>query len=211
VRFASVVLALLIAGLACWTMGCDENQPYTSNDPNGSSPDLEPTITATPEPVSQEDSLLVDRVIEALVTDDPGLIAATIGYRAIGCVASASAGSPPECEGDEDAGDPVQAFYYSDCAGAYLRESEIAQAVFALTVLDVAGAYRLANKTEDGYQYAAVMVDDEGMAWEAVIDRGEVNGLLFSCSLPPEELIETRNYPIAVPTSAPTAVATPPG
>jgi hypothetical protein len=191
-------------------MGCDENQTYTTDDSNGPLQDLEPTITATPEPVSQEDALLVDRVIEALVTDDPGLIGATIGYRAIGCVASASAGSPPECEDREDPGDQVQAFYYSDCEGTYLRESEIGQAVFALTALDVDGAYRLANKTEDGYQYAAVMVDDEGMAWEAVIDRGEVIGLLFSCSLPPEDLIETRNYPIAVPTPEPTTVATPP-
>lgn len=130
-----------------------------------------------------------------------------IGLRPVACAAEATEDGAPPCRNGEAPGDDVDAFFLSDCAGRYLREDEIDQPLFALASMEVVAAYRIPRRTQAGYQYSVVLTETanarEGMAWEAVIESGQVIGLLFSCSLTPEELVEVRGYQEEVPTPSP--------
>jgi hypothetical protein len=69
--------------------------------------------------------------------------------------------------------------------------------------MDVDKAYRL-KRRGDEYEYAIVLVDRAperlGQSWEVVVDKGEMIGLLFSCSLSADDLIAARGYREEVPT-----------
>ena len=137
-----------------------------------------------------------------------------VSFRKIACVANvAPLGGPPACSAGENDGDEIEAFYHVTCEGEYLRPSQSDAPLTALESMDVYEAYRIPQKTASGYQYSVVLIDHdparEGYAWEAIIDTGEMIGLLFSCSLSAEELVTARHYDQPVPTPAPTAIATP--
>ncbi len=138
-------------------------------------------------------------MIVALRTKDVVQIRPHVGFRKIGCAAEPNGpGAPPKCEDGERDGDQVDAFYYGTCEGQYLRPAEVDQALEILKRTDVYAAYRLAKRAGDLYQYAIVLEDSaparDGYAWEAVVDNGEMIGLLFSCSLSPEDLVAARPY-----------------
>ena len=170
-------------------------------------------MTATPEPVSAEDAARVYAIAAALRTKDTEQIRRHFGFRKIACAAEAVLGGSPNCAHGENDGDQIDAFYYATCEGQYLRPSGIGQPLDALTNMEVYGAYRIPKKRDSGYEYSIVLIDHasarEGYAWEAIVDNGEMIGLLFSCSLSPEELIAARHYAAPVPTPEPTPSATP--
>lgn len=170
-------------------------------------------MTATPEPVSAEDAARVYTTVDALRTRDTDQIRPHVGFRKIACAAEAALGGPPKCANGENDGDQIDAFYYATCEGQYLRPSDVGQPLDALTNMEVYGAYRIPKNRDSGYEYSIVLTDHasarEGYAWEAIVDNGEMIGLLFSCSLSPEELIAARHYAAPVPTLEPTSSATP--
>lgn len=183
------------------------------NDSSGSGDGLTsvpPTVTATPEPVSAQDASAVYAAVDALRTKDPIQIRPHVGFRKIGCTTEPAQGGPPMCASGESDGDQIHAFYYGTCEGQYLRPAEIDQALNGLADMEVSGAYRIPKKTESGYEYSIILEDHastrEGYAWEAILDNGEIIGLLFSCSLSPEDLVKLRHYETLVPTPEPTPV-----
>jgi hypothetical protein len=169
-----------------------------------------PTVTATPEPISAADASAVYAAVDALRTKDAAQIRPHVGFRKIACAAEAALGGPPKCASGENDGDQIEAFYYATCEGQYLRPSDIGPPLDALANMEVYGAYRIPKKTEAGYEYSIVLVDHasarEGYAWEAILDNGEIIGLLFSCSLPAGDLLGARHYDVPVPTPEPTRV-----
>lgn len=193
-------------------IACTSDDGTSRIDPDNGDEIASPTVTATPEPVSAADAQAVYAIVDALETHDEETIRPHLGLRNIPCSTSTSTGGPPRCVGGEADGDPIDAFYYSDCEGEYLRASELELPLTQLSRFEVEDAYRIGRKTDAGYEYAVVLVDStperEGKAWEAIINGGEVIGLLFSCSLSAEELVDARGYGDAVPTPEP-VIATP--
>jgi hypothetical protein len=141
--------------------------------------------------------------MDALRTKDAEAIRPFIGLRPIACTDTPTPGGPPACLAGEAAGASVQAFYFGDCEGAYLRETELDQPLLAMMTLDVREPYRVELKTDAGYQYAIILEDTsaerDGAAWEAIVEQGQIIGLLFSCTLSVDELIDARNYETLVP------------
>jgi hypothetical protein len=176
--------------------------------PGGGSPtasDASPEATLPPIPAV--DRTQVSNVMDALRTRDIETIRPFIGLRRVACAEEATPSGPPECINDETPGTEIDAFYISDCEGRYVRAGEVNQPLYALSLMEVRDVYRIPRAINGGYQYAAILTDTteprEGMAWEAVIEAGQVIGLLYSCSLTPEELIQARGYTEQVPTPEP--------
>ena len=171
------------------------------------------TETATPEPVSETDARQVYAIIDALKSADDADVPQHIGLRKIGCTKTpAGVGSPPLCQGREKEGDLIDAFYYATCEGQYLRAPQLGPMLDALKQVEFYRAYRVPRKAGSEWDYAIILVDRgaerNGMGWEAIADKGEMIGLLFSCALTPDELIAARHYTVEVPTPGP-AVTTP--
>ena len=196
----SICAVGLAVAVAC---GGSSDNGRTATD-SGTGALVSATVTATPEPVSAEDAVKVYAVVDALRTKDLTEIRPHVGFRKIACAANSNDPSVPTCQSGEEDGDQIDAFYYGTCQGEYLRPVDVDEPLNVLTDMDVYGAYRIPKKGDSPYQYSIVLVDNaserDGAAWEAVIDDGEVIGLLFSCSLSPEDLVAVRRYTDAVPT-----------
>ncbi len=203
-RLASVITLTLTLALVS---ACGDDATTILPNDSSSAVTTEPTPTATLPPIPDADRQLVDAVVQALQTQSIEAIRPFVGFRHIACIEEAAAEGPPICRDGETPGAEVDAFYFSDCAGHYVRPDALDQPLDVLASLDVAGVYRVPRRTESGYQYAVVLTDTaddrEGMAWEAIVESGQIIGLLYSCSLDPERLVELRGYVDQVPTPAP--------
>jgi hypothetical protein len=208
-RLKRAALALCGAGLVASAVACGGGGGgQYGQQPAGLT---SPTVTATPEPISAADAANVYAVVDALETKDVAKIRPHVGLRQIACTTAAGdVGLAARCESGERDGDMVQAFYYSSCEDGYFRASGVDRLLDVLAEMDVYGVYRTPRKGTAPYQYSIVLVDHasarDGYAWEAIIDSGELIGLLFSCSLSPEDLVKTRRYTDVVPTPAATAL-----
>jgi hypothetical protein len=207
-RLKRAALALCGAGIVASAIACGGG----GGSQYAQSTDLtSPTVRATPEPISASDAAKVYAVVDALKTKDVAKIRPHAGLRKIGCTTEpAGPGSAPTCQGDEKEGDQIDAFYYATCEGAYLRAAQIDEPLQVLANVDISGVYRIPKRGNASYQYSIVLIDHasarDGYAWEAIIDNGEMIGLLFSCSLSPEDLLKTRRYTDVVPTPAATTL-----
>jgi hypothetical protein len=188
------IAGLLIALAAC-SGNSNSDQPSALDRPAdiGS-----PTVAATPESVSAQDAAKVSGVVDALRSRDLSKIRPFVGFRKIACVAYASDVGAPKCQGNEKDGEQIDAFYFASCEGGYVRPPDVDEPLQVLTQTDVYGAYRLPKKDGSPYEYSIVLVDRAsvraGSAWETIIDNGQMIGLLFSCTLSPEDLVAARHY-----------------
>jgi hypothetical protein len=161
-----------------------------------------PTATATRATPSTEEVAQLDALTTALRTRDVEVVRPFVGFRAIACAATPELGGAPPCGPGEETGDQVEAFYLATCEGSYLRPAAVQQALDLLVQMDVYAVYRLPGLARSPGDYSVVLVDrrpdQPPNGWEAIVDDGEIVALLFSCALPPDELVELREYTDAV-------------
>lgn len=141
----------------------------------------------------------LDAIVGALRAPDPATIRPLVGFRTVPCGGEGQTiTGAPLCRLDEEEGQPVDVFYYAACEGQYLRPSEIDRALEVFAGTSLYALYRLPPAHRSSGDYVAIMTDSteprSGQAWEVIIDGGQIVALIFSCALPPDELIKLRGY-----------------
>jgi hypothetical protein len=164
-------------------------------------PSPETQATATIEPGPTDDSSLIEPIIAALRSGDPEAIRPHIGFgfAQVSCGNAPAQGSPVPNSCNNT---PEPAFFYGTCEGEYLRPSEVQRALDVMAGMQLYAVYRVPPQFRSVGQYSVILTDRRadtaGQAWEAVIDNERIVALIYSCTLPPNRLIELRGYTDAV-------------
>jgi hypothetical protein len=158
-------------------------------------PAASPTAPAGERRTGIED---VDRVIQAILSDDIEALRAVTGYVQVACTLTQEGiGAPPLCREGEPEGTLVDVFQGAQCEGFYMRPDEMQTSLesIARSPNTLYAVYRTRSDDWPEGKYVAIFETDvldrpELDAVAATIAGGRMVGFHFGCAMTPEQFVE---------------------
>ena len=161
-----------------------------------------PAATAEPKKSERRTGIEgVDSVVDAVVSGDLEMLRRLLRFTSISCeVNPLGIGAPPGCRLGEADGTPVDALPMAQCEGFYVRADEIDTTLESLTSGDASlyAVYLEAPGSWPPGDYVAVLSRNSPTLGEVgqqlVIADGRLVGVVESCGLTPEQMVESGYF-----------------